>query len=133
MPELQLDSDILAKGSKGRVVVITGRNPVLSRCTDRLLQKLTVATDCDWNKAGGTKLAESLKFRSASAQGSVTFSQVDVRDYHAQLAVFETAYKKHHLIDHAIYTAGVVDPRGWMTTSTLNLETVKKVTIPPVD
>ncbi|KAH6980605.1 hypothetical protein BKA56DRAFT_616448 [Ilyonectria sp. MPI-CAGE-AT-0026] len=104
MPELQLDADILAKGSKGRVVVIT----------DRLLQKLTVATDCDWNKAGGTKLAESLKFRSASAQGSVTFSQVDVRDYHAQLAVFETAYKKHHLIDHAIYTAGVVDPRGWM-------------------
>lgn len=85
----------------------------------------------DWNKSGATKLVEELKSRSRSTQGSIAFWQVDVRDYHAQLAVFEAAHKQQGSIDHAIYTVGVVDPQGWMAASTLDLESVKKVIIPP--
>lgn len=68
---------------------------------------------------------------SSSGYGSIRFNGADARDYSAQLAVFDAAYKAHGTVDHAIFTVGISDPPGWMSANGLNLETVKKVRLSP--
>ncbi|KAH6695352.1 hypothetical protein F5X68DRAFT_243911 [Plectosphaerella plurivora] len=50
---------------------------------------------------------------------------LDVRDYSAQLELFDTAYQRHGRVDVAVSCAAVTEPNGWFGPEHLDLETVK--------
>jgi NAD(P)-dependent dehydrogenase (short-subunit alcohol dehydrogenase family) len=72
-------------------------------------------------------LQESL----ATGDGTCNFTRVDVRDYQAQLALFDTAYKEHGHVDMAVYSAGINEmaATGSIVAAENNLETVREVRI----
>ncbi|KAF2799647.1 NAD(P)-binding protein [Melanomma pulvis-pyrius CBS 109.77] len=131
MSEIRVEYDLLPKGSEGRVVVIAGgANGIGEALVNLFYRSGAHVYFSDWDTVKGTKLEGELKSSSSSGHGSVRFSQADARDYAAQLAVFDAAYKEHGIVDHAVFTVGISDPPGWMSGNSLNLETVKKLPVP---
>jgi NAD(P)-dependent dehydrogenase (short-subunit alcohol dehydrogenase family) len=80
----------------------------------------------DMDTAKGEALKTSMS-ATQSLGGSVTFHRVDVRDYQAQLGLFDAAFQEHGRVDYAISCAAVNDPPGWFEPEALDLESVKKV------
>lgn len=80
----------------------------------------------DWHEEKGRQVEQEVKATKSSNGGSVYFTQVDVRVYAAQLALFDAAHKAHGRVDVAISCAAVTEPAGWFEPEDLNLETVRK-------
>lgn len=63
--------------------------------------------------------------------GHVTFTRVDVTDYQAILSLFDAAYKSHGRVDIAVFSSGVTEIPGLLTSDDVDLNTVKEVRWPP--
>ena len=59
-----------------------------------------------------------------NSSGSLQFVRVDVRKYEDNLALFQTAFKRHGRIDHAFSIAGVTEQENWFHDS-LDLKSVQ--------
>ncbi|KAK3384814.1 hypothetical protein B0H63DRAFT_171750 [Podospora didyma] len=124
-------SETEAQLLKGKVVVITGGAQGIGAATVTLLHALGAHVFFgDWDKTHGQKLEADLQARDSKTGGSAHFSQLDVRNYHSQLALFDAAYQKHKQIDVAISCAAVKEPAGWFEPEVLDLETVRKEPTP---
>jgi NAD(P)-dependent dehydrogenase (short-subunit alcohol dehydrogenase family) len=82
-------------------------------------------------KRAAELLKKYLQESLATGDGTCNFTRVDVRDYQAQLALFDTAYKEHGNVDMAVYSAGinVMAATGSIVAAENNLETVREVRI----
>ncbi|KAH9204798.1 hypothetical protein DL95DRAFT_348940 [Leptodontidium sp. 2 PMI_412] len=107
MAEIFVDVDVLAS-CKGRIVVIAGgANGIGAATAARFFHSGAHVFVSDYDDKGGIALKQSLKESATSNSGSCHFTQVNVTDYQAQVALFDLAYKKHGQVDYAVYCAGV--------------------------
>ena len=85
----------------------------------------------DWDEKSGLALEKTLQASSEPGDGTCCFTRVNVQDYQAQLALFDSAYKKHGRVDMAVYSAGINEmaAAGSIVSPKNNLETVKEVSI----
>ncbi|POR38886.1 Uncharacterized protein TPAR_00890 [Tolypocladium paradoxum] len=117
----------LANNVKGRVVVMTGGAQGIGAAAISLLYTRGAHVYFgDWDETKGGQLVESIQATPSEAGGSLHFQKLDVRDYQAQLRLFETPYERHGHVDVAISCAAVTEPNGWFGPDHLDLETVKK-------
>ncbi|KAK3320000.1 hypothetical protein B0T19DRAFT_276736 [Cercophora scortea] len=124
-------SDTTAQLLKGKVIVLTGGAQGIGAATVTLFHELgSHVFFGDWSQEHGHKLEQELQVKGSINGGSVRFHQLDVRNYQAQLALFDAAHAQHGHIDAAISCAAVGEPGGWFEPQDLNLETVRNEPTP---
>jgi len=84
----------------------------------------------DLDEPAGNELVKDLQQAPGPEDGDVTFTRVDVTDYQAILSLFDNAYKSHGRVDIAIFSSGVTETPGLLTSDQVDLNTVKEVCWP---
>lgn len=106
----------------GRVVVAAGAATGIGESLVRLLVSHGAHVYFgDINLEAGRTLEKEL---SVSSQGSATFVKSDVRDYREIYALFRKAYDDHGYVNHAIYSAGLLEQGRYLTDTSLTVDTV---------
>ncbi|KAK3689961.1 hypothetical protein B0T22DRAFT_499519 [Podospora appendiculata] len=124
-------SDTTAQLLERKVVVLTGGAQGIGAATVTLLHELgSHVFFGDWSQEHGHKLEQDLLAKGSANGGSVHFRQLDVRNYQAQLALFDAAHAQHGRVDAAISCAAVSEPGGWFEPQDLNLDTVRNEPTP---
>ncbi|KAK3376042.1 hypothetical protein B0T24DRAFT_617875 [Lasiosphaeria ovina] len=129
-------SPTAAEQLRDKVVVITGGAQGIGAATVTLLHALGAHVFFgDWDAQHGTQLEADLhsekgKGIDSHGAGTAHFTQVDVREYQSQLALFDAAHQKHGRVDVAISCAAVKEPSGWFEPESLDLATIRTEPVP---
>ncbi|KAJ5573347.1 hypothetical protein N7450_010331 [Penicillium hetheringtonii] len=106
----------------GHVVVAAGAATGIGASTVRLLVSQGAHVYFgDINIEAGEALEKEL---AGNFEGSGTFVKSDVRDYSEIYALFRFAYDAHGHIDHAIYSAGLLEQGRYLTDASLTVNTI---------
>ncbi|OQV03518.1 hypothetical protein CLAIMM_08554, partial [Cladophialophora immunda] len=126
MAEITTDAGLL-ETVKGRVaVIIGGANGIGAATVTRLFRAGAHVFNADLAEEDGRELVNELQRTSGPKDGDVTFMRVDVTDYQAVLSLFDTAYKVHGRVDIAIYSSGITEVPGLLTSDQVDLNTIKE-------
>ncbi|KAI8202286.1 hypothetical protein K4K52_006504 [Colletotrichum sp. SAR 10_76] len=107
---------------KGHVVVIAGAATGIGASLTRLLVSHgSHVFFGDINTDAGTSLERQL---ASAPEGSATFVKSDVKNYDELYALFRRAYDRHGRVDHAVYSAGLLETGRYLTDTSLTVETV---------
>lgn len=106
----------------GQVVVAAGAATGIGASLTRLLVSHGAHVYFgDINIEAGEALEKDL---SRSSPGSATFIRSDVQQYSEIYATFREAYEQHGRVDHAIYSAGLLEMGRYLTDTSLTVDTV---------
>ncbi|KAJ3549058.1 hypothetical protein NM208_g692 [Fusarium decemcellulare] len=105
-----------------RVVVAAGAATGIGESVTRLLVSHGAHVYFgDINIEAGKALEKEL---SISPKGSATFIKTDVQEYSEIYTLFHKAYSQHGHVDHAIYSAGLLEKGRYLTDTTMTVDTI---------
>jgi NAD(P)-dependent dehydrogenase (short-subunit alcohol dehydrogenase family) len=81
----------------------------------------------DWNEDAAREYNNALN--AVDGTGSIQFVKIDIGKYESQLELFDAAIKTHGRVDIAICCAAVGEQAGWFEPESLDLESVRTVSL----